>query len=335
MKHRRLLAALVAVALLSSCSGPGNWFGLGDKKSDARITVAAALYPLAEAVARVGGEHVNVLNLTPAGKDAHDVELTAKQLNALESSSAVFWIGSDFQPSIQKAVGSLKKPVTVDVLDHVSTVTVDQLDGGVGPQFFAGGSTTTVAPAGGAAVDPHVWLDPENMARIAEKVRDVLSGLLPGLSSEFAANTAAYTAEIDAVDDLITAVRWDPATRVVHCTHQRIVATHQGLVYLLRRGGMSLLPIAGVNPDEQVSAKRMEEIAAMISTGESGIAPTVLLEEFLPETVARAVAEMAGASTAVVNPLEGLSAADIGAGRTWTSVMRDNISTIKTAMGCS
>ena len=95
------------------------------------ISVAASFYPIEEIVRRVGGAHVNVVELTPAGQGAHDVQLTAKQLTGLSTSSAVFYISDGFQPDVEKAVASL--PDSVVPVDLLQTVTlldvVAQLDG--------------------------------------------------------------------------------------------------------------------------------------------------------------------------------------------------------------
>ena len=74
MWRSRLLLPALAVALATACS-PGS----GD--AGGRLRVAAAAYPLAEAVRWVGGDRVAVTDLTPPGTDPHDLELTTTQVD--------------------------------------------------------------------------------------------------------------------------------------------------------------------------------------------------------------------------------------------------------------
>ena len=55
-----------------------------------------------------------------------------------------------------------------------------------------------------------------------------------------------------------------------------------------------------------------------------------LVSPRLAETVAREV----GATTAVLDPLEGLTEEEIAAGEDYFSVMRENLAALREALGC-
>jgi zinc transport system substrate-binding protein len=75
--------------------------------SASRLRVVTAFYPLAEAARRVGGDAVEVTDLTPVGGGPHDIELLAKDLETLEGADLVIYLGGGFQPAVQKAVDQL------------------------------------------------------------------------------------------------------------------------------------------------------------------------------------------------------------------------------------
>ena len=314
MNARRLVPVVCVALLLPACTGPGNWFGLRRHEGNAVATVAASLFPLAEVASRVGGQHVKVLNLTPDGRDAHDVELTAKQLDALSSAMLALYIGADFQPTVASAIEQSEKPAKIDVLEVVATQVVG----------------ATVARFGTEPVptetDPHVWLDPANMVLIARRVQRELSVLMPNLTAEFTANADAYVSELGSVGDLI-----DSTLVRARCTNPEMVVSHDSFGYLAARAGLVTLPITGSNPDAQVSAKRMESIVAAVRNGAGRY---VVAESLVPTDVARTVARLAGVPVLTVNPLEGMTAADVKAGKDYPSVMRENIATIARAYGC-
>jgi zinc transport system substrate-binding protein len=123
---------LVAVALLACAAcGPA-----GGSRS-----VVAAFYPLAYAAREVGGGAYTVHDLTPAGAEPHDVELTPQAVAEIQRAGVVLYLSHGFQPAVSDAVR------------HATGKRVDVLAG------------LPVKPS-----DPHVWLDPVLYARIVRKV---------------------------------------------------------------------------------------------------------------------------------------------------------------------
>ena len=86
----------MAIALAVLAAGCAD----SPKAADGRLRVVASFYPLAEIAQRVGGGRVQVTNLTPAGVEPHDVELTSDDVDAIEDATLVLYAGSSFQPAI-------------------------------------------------------------------------------------------------------------------------------------------------------------------------------------------------------------------------------------------
>ena len=70
---------------------------------------------MAYAVQRVGGDRVQVTNLTPAGAEPHDLELTPDQIDEILDADVVFDLGHGFQPAVEKAADQRDGP-TVSLL---------------------------------------------------------------------------------------------------------------------------------------------------------------------------------------------------------------------------
>jgi zinc transport system substrate-binding protein len=119
--------------------------GAGGAATNGRETVVASFYPLAYAAQIVGGDKVEVENLTPSGAEPHDLELTPRAVADIQRADVVFYLGHGFQPAVADAVEGAHGRV-VDLL-------------------------------GGLPIregDPHVWLDPVLYARIVRRVGTVL-----------------------------------------------------------------------------------------------------------------------------------------------------------------
>ena len=71
-----------------------------------RVDVVAGFYPLAWAAEQVGGRRVHVVNLTPAGTEPHDLELTTDQRDHIEDADVVLVLGGDFQPAVEDAASA-------------------------------------------------------------------------------------------------------------------------------------------------------------------------------------------------------------------------------------
>jgi len=64
-------------------------------------------------------------------------------------------------------------------------------------------------------------------------------------------------------------------------------------------------------------------------------ATTVFLETLVSPKLAETVAREAGAKTAVLNPLEGLTDDEAATGADYFSIMRDNLAALRDALGCT
>src|SRR6478752_5889251 len=128
------------------------------------IALAACVYPLQEIVERVGGDSVHVVDLNPPGHEPHELDLTGRQLTALQKSDAVAYLGAGFQPSVQKSIESLPASVRrIDLLRGIDLLPVTDA---------IGATKHTADESLDGAEDPHVWLDPENMATMTSEVAD-------------------------------------------------------------------------------------------------------------------------------------------------------------------
>lgn len=311
-----LIPALCGV-VLTSCGGTES--STDSTRNDApTISVAASFYPITEIVSRVGGDDIDVVALTPPGEGAHDVQLTAKNLDLLTSADLVFYISDGFQPDIEKAVSSLPDAVkTVDLLTSLELLPiVDQLEG-------TEGETDGEVLASGK--DPHVWLDPANMVTMTRSVADAMSQSSPDLSATFARNATNYIAELETLGN-------DIDTILATCETRALVTSHRAFAYLAKRAALTQVAISGVNPEEEPSAKNLEAIAAFASRNK---VRTIFFETLLPADLAKTLADKVGATADLLDPIEGLSSENLANGATYISVQRDNLERIATGLRCS
>ncbi|HWC12852.1 MAG TPA: zinc ABC transporter substrate-binding protein [Acidimicrobiales bacterium] len=262
-----------------------------------RPSVVASFYPLAEAAQRIGGDRVRVENLTPPGAEPHDLELTASQVADIQDAGVVLVLGRDFQPAVERAAEG--RAGTVELL-------------------------SALGPAAGDTRDPHVWLDPVLFATIVDHITDALARAEPAQRSAFAAGAERYKAELAELDA-------EYRVGLSDCDRREILTAHEAFGRLAARYDLTQEAIAGLAPETEPAPDRLAELADLVRR--RGVT-TIFTETLVSPEVAGALARETGARTEVLDPLEGLSRDDLRAGRTYASVMRDNLSKLRAALGC-
>src|SRR4051812_27285666 len=252
MERWRIAGACgVALALLAGCGSTGS-----STTASGKAKIVAAFYPVAAAAQAVGGDCVAVTNLTPAGAEPHDLELTPADVDAIEDAKVAFVMGDGFQPAVEAAADRRDGP-TVELLSKTG----------------AGGSG-----------DPHVWLDPVLYAKIVDQLRVALRRALPNCAAEIDRNAARYQQTIEAVGrEYETALR--------DCKRRVVVSAHEAFGHLASRYGLEQQGIAGIAPDQEPDAARLGDLADLVQRKR---VTTIFTEELVSPKVADALAREAG-----------------------------------------
>lgn len=258
--------------------------------------MVASFYPLFEAAQRVGGERASVSNLTPAGTEPHDLELSSRQVDRIEDADLVFYLGRGFQPAIEKAVR------------RTSGRAVDLLSPDIG-----------VIPN-----DPHFWLDPTLLGQALEHIQQAYTEADAAGAQGYQERASAYGHELDGVDAAFRAGLRD-------CDRRVIVTSHAAFGYLARQYGLTQKAVAGLSPESEPQPRQLSQLAAEVRA--EGVT-TIFSETLVSPKVAETLAREAGVSTAVLNPLEGLTEEEAAAGDTYASVMNGNLAALRAALGC-
>ena len=301
---RKLLGSVLIVAM--GATGAACSSENGDSGSDGRVSVVAAFYPLEQAASKVGGDAVDVQNLTPPGVEPHDLELTPQTIAEIQEADVVLYLGGGFTPAIEEAT------------EDASGAVVDLLDGlALRPGVPEEGEEAS-------AVDPHVWLDPVLYRQVVDRVATALTSASPDDAATFESNADAFDEDLGTLDD-------EYRSGLTGCDRNVIVTAHAAFGYLAEEYGLTQEPISGISPDAEPSAGRLAALADLVRR--EGVT-TIFTEELVSPEVAETLAAETGATTAVLNPIEGLTDEQLAAGEDYVSVMRSNLAVIREALGC-
>lgn len=308
MNFRR--AALTASALLLALTGCAS---ADDSVADGKLSISTSFYPLQHAAEQVGGEHVDVSNLTKPGAEPHDLELTPKQvLDASKADSLIYL--KDFQPSVDDAA----KEAGDSAFDVSSVARLD-----LKPDEHDHGDEGGHEGHDHGSVDPHFWLDPTRYADVVDAIAERLAKADPANAADYRANAQKFTGQLTTLDKDLTAGLSD-------CTSEDLVTGHSAFAYFADRYGFHQESVSGLTPGAEPSPTALADLITHIKDEKIS---TVYAETLVPTNVADTIARDSGAKVAVLDPIEGLT--DESAGTTYVEVMRSNLATVRKGQGCS
>jgi zinc transport system substrate-binding protein len=278
MVLRKAAIPVIVVALLASCGGDDD----DDASANGKLDVVASFYPLAWLAEEIGGDRVEVTDLTPTGGEPHDLELSPDQVDEIENADLVIVMGNGFQPSVEEAAES-HAAQTLSVLD----------DG---------------------ADDPHAWLDLQQMQRIAGIIGSALRIEPESITRELAALDREFREGLE------------------RCERRTIVTAHDAFSSLAARYDLDQVAIAGIEPNQEPGADRFAQVADVVER--EGVT-TVFVEPLVESDVAETLARETEAKVRTLNPIEGLTEEQRDAGEDYFSLMRENLSQLREALGCA
>ena len=254
-------------------------------------------------------------SLTAPGAEPHDLELTPKQVASVSEASLVIYEKS-FQAAVDEAVAQSGNPNVLDTATVVPLVPLAQP---------AGGDDHTAADGEdheSSGLDPHVWLDPNNMITITDAVRDHLVALDP-------AHAADYRENADRLDNELKALDSSYRTGLKSCRLKEFITTHAAFGYLSRRYGLEQVGINGLSPDSEPSPARIAEVQQI---AEQHHVTTIFYETLVSPAIAQSIAGDLGLRTDVLDPIEGIT--DHSRGDDYLAVMESNLAALRKANSC-
>lgn len=173
--------------------------------------------------------------------------------------------------------------------------------------------------------DPHVWMDPHNVMYWAMLIRDTVIELDPANAEVYAANTAAYLVELEALKhDFIM-----PLVETLPTEKRILVTSHDSLGYFAAHNAFKI--VSTIIPGGSTLAEpSTADIVNVIETIRAENVPAIFTETTVNPNLAQQIASETGATVYVLYS-GSLSDTDEPAS-TYLDYMRYNVTTIVEAL---
>jgi zinc/manganese transport system substrate-binding protein len=286
---------------------------VGPARAGEPIPVVATFSVIGDMLANLGGDRVDIRTIVGAGGDSELYAPTAADVATVASARALFIndLNEEFEPWLEPLLKQAAfKGVKVVVTRGVRTLTGEEEHPVSGRQLPA-------------AIDQHAWLDPRNGVIYVRNIAAALARLDPAGAADYRARAAAYTKEIQAVDDW---ARNEIAG--VAADKRRALASHDSLQYIARAYDITLLSVNGWTNKSEPSAAELAKLARQIRAQH---VKALFLDSITdPRTIER-IASETGAVIAGTLYGDSLSPAP-GEADTYIKMLRHDVSTLKAGM---
>jgi len=278
-----------------------------------RITVVATFSVIGDMLAHVGGDHIGIKTIVGAGGDCELYQPTPADVATVVRARAVFMndLNEEFEPWLEPLLKQARfTGAKVVVSRNVRTLTAEEEHPVSGQQLPT-------------AIDQHAWLDPRNDVVYVRNIAAALERLDPADAAEYQARAAAYTKEIQAVDEWARKeIAGVPAGK------RRALASHDSLQYIANAYGVALLAVNGWTNKSEPSAAELAKLAQQIRASR---VKALFLDSI---TDPRAMQRIAGETGAVIGGTlygDSLSPKD-GEADSYIEMLRHDVSTLKAGM---
>ena len=267
------------------------------------LRVVTTLPDLADWVAEIGGERVEVVSLLNGAEDPHTYEPTVSDVRALARSRVLVKVGLGLEDGLDGLV------------ENASNSELLVVDAGAGLAMEDIATHGDRQPAGG---NPHVWLDPANAARMCVRIARELEVADPSAGAYYEERLQDYRKRLREATGEIR-------TRVAALSDRRFVSYHSAWPYFARAFGFEVVDVVTPIPGQQPSARRIVDLVKKIRAEKVGVLVT---EPQLPTEIPDLLAEETGITVVTLSPIVGA-----GAASDYLAQMRANADTLLRALG--
>jgi len=307
MIHRTgiVLAHIVLVALAALSAVP---LRAADKPK-----VVATFSVLADMIANVAGDHVELVTIVGPDGDTELYQPTLADGRALAGARIVFMndLNDECEPWLEpllKQAGFSGSKVVVS--RGARTLTAEEEHPVSGRQMMP-------------AIDHHAWLDPKNGIVYVKNIADARARNDPANAADYRVRAAAYVKELQALDAWMRT-----ELTAVPTSKRRLISSHDSLGYLAKAYGITLISIYGWTNKSEPSAAEVSRLARQI---EQEHVRALFLDSITDPRIMERVAKETGAVIGGTIYGDALSQPG-GEADTYIRMLRHDVITLKAGM---
>jgi len=270
----QLVICLLASLLILSIQGCGRETPVSAPQGGQVLKVAVTIVPQATFVKAVGGDLVDVVTVVPPGGNPENYSPTPQQMLQITNSRLFFAIGVPSEATIIPKIKDLNPEMRiVDLPQQVDQVYPHRL--------FPSGQR-----------DPHMWLSPRRVQEIVRITAEELSNLDPAHRDIYAGNAAAYSAQLDQLDQEIR-------NSLANMDDRTIIVYHPAFGYFAADYGLEMIALESAG--KEATALDLQKVIDLARQEQIKV---VFYQAEIDSKQSRTLAEEIGGQAEMIAPLD-------------------------------
>lgn len=287
MRTYRILSLIALIALLFSLAacGPAQTPGSAEAPRTGKLKVVATTSVIGDVVRQVAGDAVELTVLLPLGVDPHGYQPTPQDAAKIAQADVVFVNGLGLEGFLDKLIENAGKQARVVVVSDGIEAMEGHEHEGEDHAHESGAPTVEHADHDYDGVDPHVWMNPNNVRIWTRNIAVTLSELDPTNEAVYQANALRYDQTLQALDAWIA-----EQVAQIPAEARQLVVDHNSFGYFADHYGFEVVGavIPGFSTLSAPSAQEMAQLEdAIRALGVKAVFVSTASNPALSERVAK------------------------------------------------
>ena len=238
------------------------------------LNIVVTIPVLKDLAQQVGGSHVRVTSLLSGYENEHTYSPRPSDLVAVRKARLLFEVGIGLEVWVSSLVRNAGSP-SLRVITTSQGIGLIRDHAGHRDGTHQGEKTT--GPSG----NPHIWMDPENVAIMLRHITEALIAVDPAHATDFRNHQAAYLQQLDRL-------RKELSDRVKRLPDRRFIAHHPAWPYLARRFDFDVAATIQMQSGTEPSALQLQSLIDKIKKDRiKVIVSEIQLSQKIPELLAK------------------------------------------------
>ena len=313
--HIVLVILVIAIVGLAGCTRQ-------DYKPSTKLQVVTTLFPLYDFARIIAGDRAEVTMLLPPGMEPHSFEPKPNDIIRISKAGLFIYANPYMEPwaeSILKGIDRQNLRVVV-AGQGTSYLKISSADG-----HDHEGHGTLGADAHAGVMDPHIWLDFGNAARMVDTILAGFVAVDPANEEQFRSRATELKGSLAALDLRYREGLSSSATRTF------LHGGHFTFGYLAQRYGLEYRSLSGISSESEPSAAKMTAMVRQIRS--SGVR-YLFAEELLSPRLTETLANEAGVAVLKLHGAHNLGKDDVQRGVGFIGLMEQNLVNLQKGLAC-
>lgn len=225
MKNTFFIIIILLSIFILNCNKNNN--KNSDKDNSGKLQIYTSIYPIYDFTKKIGGEKISVYNMTKAGAEPHDFEITSKDMANLSKADLFIYNGGGMEHWVDTIKEALKD---IKYINTSSNINENNLD-------------------------PHFWLSPINAKIQMENIKNGLIEIDSENKNYYESNYNLYANRLTELDEKIK-------TSLSDIKNRNLVLTHPAFGHFCKEYSLNQIAIAR----DEANPKAMAEIIEFIKS---------------------------------------------------------------------